>query len=558
MKNLLRHHTMKKPFMHIVLIFTLSLILFSACPGWGATYYVKNGGNDSLDGLSDATAWATIQKVQATVRSGDTVYFRSQDTWSSSGSPTVLTATAGVTYDGSSYGSGTRAKFVATAAVSVPYFSVVRIEVSNVTFKGFEIDGGKVYCYGIDIGYNATGDITGNTIDNCVVHDNGDPLDRQWCYGIIVTNRGVNKTTYNTTITNCTVYNAGQEGIAIYPKWGEYNTGVDKVLIRNCRAYDNGTMAAGDGTGVAINNRSNNVTVEYCYLNNNTRDGINIRATPLTESGGNVIAAPTNVVIRYNAISNNWWGGLTITNPNSYKITTDIYYNIFLNNGRINSQNVGYEFHLAGNKAGTYPDSVFNIYNNTFYSSLEPNSSRQWGVGIAPYNSGYVTGATINFNNNIVYTGNFASIWDSKASMTHSNNLIYRASGDSHIHIFTDAVQYKRTGVLTWEASARNSEPLFVSAGTNFSLQPNSPAIDAGVPVGLSRDFVWNPVPSGTAPDIGAFEYQPYPSSSTTTPPSTITGTTTPTTPTTTVSATTSTSKTARGIAKVKKRIFNR
>jgi hypothetical protein len=48
-----------------------------------ATYYVKNGGNDGLDGLSDGNAWATISKVngasgQATVTdfaSGKAGYF---------------------------------------------------------------------------------------------------------------------------------------------------------------------------------------------------------------------------------------------------------------------------------------------------------------------------------------------------------------------------------------------------------------------------------------------------------------------------------------------------
>ena len=57
------------------LIFAL-LMLLSAWPALGATYHVKAGGNDSLDGLSDETAWATISKVDRTAIRGDTVYFR--------------------------------------------------------------------------------------------------------------------------------------------------------------------------------------------------------------------------------------------------------------------------------------------------------------------------------------------------------------------------------------------------------------------------------------------------------------------------------------------------
>jgi len=53
----------------------------------------------------------------------------------------------------------------------------------------------------------------------------------------------------------------------------------------------------------------------------------------------------------------------------------------------------------------------------------------------------------------------------------------------------------------------------FVNASGNFSqpsdfqLSSNSPAIDAGANVGLTRDFADTAVPQGSAPDIGAFEY---------------------------------------------------
>ena len=94
-------------------LFIIFVLICLSCPAWAATYYVKNGGNDSLDGLSDSTAWATIAKVEATVGSGDVVYFRSQDTWTNASRGAVLVPTAGVKYFGTGYGSGTRAKFLA-------------------------------------------------------------------------------------------------------------------------------------------------------------------------------------------------------------------------------------------------------------------------------------------------------------------------------------------------------------------------------------------------------------------------------------------------------------
>jgi hypothetical protein len=62
----------------------LTLILFVAIASWAqaATYFVKNGGSDSADGLSDANAWANISKVNSTAFSaGDMINFRRGSTW---------------------------------------------------------------------------------------------------------------------------------------------------------------------------------------------------------------------------------------------------------------------------------------------------------------------------------------------------------------------------------------------------------------------------------------------------------------------------------------------
>jgi hypothetical protein len=46
------------------------------------TYYVKNGGNDSADGLSDATAWASLGKAAgANIGAGDSVLFKRGSRW---------------------------------------------------------------------------------------------------------------------------------------------------------------------------------------------------------------------------------------------------------------------------------------------------------------------------------------------------------------------------------------------------------------------------------------------------------------------------------------------
>jgi len=58
-----------------VLCAALALALLAAAnPAHAADYYVKNGGNDGLDGTSVATAWATLQHAADLVDPGDTVY----------------------------------------------------------------------------------------------------------------------------------------------------------------------------------------------------------------------------------------------------------------------------------------------------------------------------------------------------------------------------------------------------------------------------------------------------------------------------------------------------
>lgn len=50
------------------------------------------------------------------------------------------------------------------------------------------------------------------------------------------------------------------------------------------------------------------------------------------------------------------------------------------------------------------------------------------------------------------------------------------------------------------------ADPLFVKPGTDFRLKPDSPAIKAGINIGLNRDL--DKVPIEFKPDIGAFEYK--------------------------------------------------
>jgi len=60
----------------------------------------------------------------------------------------------------------------------------------------------------------------------------------------------------------------------------------------------------------------------------------------------------------------------------------------------------------------------------------------------------------------------------------------------------------------TFDPNTIIADPMFVDPDNgDFRLQAGSPAIDAGIDVGLTEDFEGNSIPQGTAPDIGAYEY---------------------------------------------------
>ena len=72
-------------------------------------YFVKTGGNDLLDGRSDATAWATVAKVQSTTLvPGDTVYFHRGDTFRGSIYKNAMNGTAENPIVFDAYGAGNK------------------------------------------------------------------------------------------------------------------------------------------------------------------------------------------------------------------------------------------------------------------------------------------------------------------------------------------------------------------------------------------------------------------------------------------------------------------
>lgn len=497
------------------------------------TYYVKSGGNDSNTGLSDEQAWANIPGTTAcsnvcastTLNTGDTVYLRSQDTWlvgTSGATLDVLRISAGVTYDGSTYGSGTKATIQATASHN---YGVVNIVAGGVTLRGLIIDGGGYDWHGIEVGVYAYADVSTFLIDNCIVRNIGATNDFQ--YGIAIGGTGYKVS--NVTVTNTTVYNTAHEGIAVYPAWGVSGSSAENILIRGCTIYNASQKTTGM-PGVEITNDVQNATVEF---NNIYSNGIGLQLRTSSNNCGNVAYGPRNAIIRYNLIHDNLYDGMQIKNECDRTSSASIYSNIIWNSYYSGGVQC-HDFYASGEVPPS--PNTYNIYNNTIFDNLAACSS--WRVALRLDADRPASTTIYNLKNNILNSTNAELIWDHVGTNTvHSYNLIYRSSGATDLHVRSPFASntYDRNGgaadLTNWEATAKKTDPTFTGGSfpTGFSgtygtsMVPNTTyfaitsgdALNNGATLGSPYNGCINgaglssPIlrPQGAGYDIGAYEY---------------------------------------------------
>lgn len=159
--------------------------------------------------------------------------------------------------------------------------------------------------------------------------------------------------------------------------------------------------------------------------------------------------------------------------------------------------------------------------------------------GRIPYTTGVsATGTHTVFNNIIIGDGSDSGIKLRNGTVSFLNNTAYGASSANGIltengtltvknNIFENwGVGFNNDGGIitetynnfydnttdsegiTLDVSDITSDPRLTAPGlSNFTLQYNSPAIDAGTNVGLNSDYAGNSIYG--LPDIGAYEYQP-------------------------------------------------
>jgi hypothetical protein len=542
-----------------------SIFLFLAGLAQGNTYFISPDGNDANNGLSPATAWKTISRVNSfDFGPGDRILFEGGKTFSgtlmlqpedggTAATPLVINSygVGKAIIDAAGMGSGLYARNV--GGVEVRNLVVVNSGLPNIDQNGIDFYMDQTTDYlehvvldGLEIsGFGGRGIFlwTGETdkgfkdvrITHCVAHDNGmagietmGNWDDNWqsslfnhtniyvAYCKAYANRGV--ATYTWNHSGSGIFVGGADGALI--EYSEaYENGshngnpyagpigiwmaeVKNGIIQFCESHHNQGGAGPDGGGFDLDGGAQNCIIQYCYSHDNTGAGF-----ALFE-----------------------WGSL---NPFTNNI---IRYNISQNDGRAR----GYAGLAFWGVDDNHKVKNCEVYNNTIYSSTTDV------INGTPAAVKFIGNSMegVKVRNNVFYVADGVKMLDASSAFStavaHFQNNTYYTAGGSSLFAYGGS---NFTTLNQWKAAAPGQEmsgaeslgitadPLFVNPGgggivrpseggdlaslTAYRLQFGSRMIDAainlkekGLDIG-SRDFFNNSLAAAAAYDIGANEFNP-------------------------------------------------
>lgn len=201
-----------------------------------ATYYFDSvSGDDSNDGLSELTPWASYQNKFASIAAGDISYIKRGTTqtlttmyfsFRSGVSAAVPTRTL-------AYGVGTKPRWVYTGTFWG--WAINMSNRSNFIFEDQDFDGSGIQGP-IAMSAQGTTNCMNGTFRRCIFHDAG-PYS-----GLSITKASdaTTGTCSNHLVDNCEFYNCGEHG---------FTTSAIDVLVRRCKAYHNGANSVFGGHG---------------------------------------------------------------------------------------------------------------------------------------------------------------------------------------------------------------------------------------------------------------------------------------------------------------------
>ena len=499
-----------------------------------ATYFIKTGGSDAANGLSDANAWATINKFNISSFSpGDIIQLRRGDVWreqatfpSAGSTSNLITLTH--------YGSALAAPVLNGADLMTSWVddggNVWRATLNSqpqvVLFDGVlgipvaskaAIDqptewfwqSNLLYTYGTvnpTSTYAAIEAAVRPTNDEAVINFNGkswvavDGVDVKVSNDVGIKNYAAGAGQAGRYVRNSRVAFCADGGICIY---GDNFFFTDTQILDNDVSYTN-LRNGGDGSGPlegitvmrADGYEIGRNTVHHCYeeaidshgQSKNGRIHHNVAHTQLGTlqfrpaiyaDGGDNVEVDHNIAHGY---SNFLCKGYQLNCENASHSSNNIRYH----------HNIAYDCQIGwscDNSGGGTGHSNVKVYHNTFYKMA------QYGIS---FNSDILNklSGTNEIRNNIFDT----SVSDDIRDFTTGNYAIANFTISHNFFVTGNPSETQGSNAVV------AASPLFVSPATrDFVLQSTSPCRNAGVVIAGINDGY-----AESAPDIGALEYVGY------------------------------------------------
>lgn len=447
------------------ILLTLFLVLAYSTMLFSETFYIDPSNTASNQNGSITNPYNSWTKVSFV--NGNTYLQKNGTTYTTSSSITV-NGKSNITIG--SYGSGSKAKIVASGSGS----HIINItSSSNVSVNDLEISSNnRSWTTGVIIqGTNSSN----NLVNNCLIRS------VEWGVRVVTSGSG-------NRIMQSTIHDIGDDGI--------YVKDASSIEIGFCNIYDvnkkyltnpDQSYSAGDGIQIASTNNMNfNIhdnTIDHSSMGNkfciiawgNNYTGIienNILIGNAAKVVSGIYLSPTTktVTVRYNEVRSSNYGIY------SYAQTLDAYYNVF-----------------SANKVGisVLPSYNLNARNNVFYNNTTSAVSSASNTGIT-------------LKNNIFNINSGQKAIQSSGSVSSNNNVFSQQHSGMINGYSTLAAWVSASGN---DGASLVGNPSFLNPGSNdFHVQTNSPAVNKGTNVNLSRDFYGGSVPQSGTPDCGIHE----------------------------------------------------
>jgi len=434
-------------------------------PSGGIKYYVKNGGNDSYTGTSDALAWETVGKVNNfTFLESDSVFFKRGSIWREALIPNSGTSSYYMYYG--AYDTGNKPLFLGSKEEnSTGDWSEVLTNIWQNSDATFTVDVGNLI-------------FNGEASCGVKIMSATPTLDAQGEFWYDHVNNRIrlystsNPATYYTDI-ECALYKYGLTsmsgkqyvtfqnldfrywGACLWAYGGNYINFYDLDISYIGGVDQNSDYSVRFGNGLQMWEGIRDITIERCKVDN-------IYDAGLSAQGYTGTYTAQNLVLRNNIISNCEYGFEFYFRPE-----TATAQNIYFEHNTIVNSGGGFGHYqrtdgVTGQAIRIYnftaTRSNVNIRNNIFYNATE----RLFSIG----SLSDLTNITLDYNCYYTTTGYIGRI----GSTNYSSLSTWQAA-------------------ISQEANAIGEDPEFVS-GSDFHLQETSPVIGEGLTVsGVIYDF---------------------------------------------------------------------